>query len=197
MAERLAPYTTGSHRQLFDGPTTAPTGSHLTVYALRDLPDELAPAAMLLALDRVWRTISNPGNRRRRLVVVDEAWLLMRQDAGARFLHRMAKAARKHHAGLAVITQDTADLLATDLGKAVVANAATHLLLRQSPQAIDTVTDTFHLSAGEAAYLLAAQPGQALLCAGPGRRAAFTTTASPEEDQLCRTGINQRAPETS
>ena len=191
LSDQLTPYTTGSHRELFEAPTTQARGGHLTVYSLRDLPDELAAVGTLLALDRIWRTVSNPGDSRRRLVVVDEAWLLMRDGEGAKFLFTMAKAARKHRAGLAVVTQDAADLLATDLGKAVVANAATQILLRQAPQAIDAVADAFGLSAGEAAYLLAAQRGEALLCAGPGRRAAFRSIASAREEELITTGIEQ------
>jgi type IV secretory pathway VirB4 component len=187
LAARLAPYTSGTHRGLFDGPSTASTGGHLTVYSLRDVPEELKTAATMLTLDRIWRAVTDPHDRRPRLVIVDEAWLLMRDDHGARFLHRMAKSSRKHWAGLSVITQDTPDLLATDLGRAVVANAATQILLRQAPQAIDAVTDAFRLSAGEAAYLLAAGKGEALLCAGPGRRAAFTAIASDVEHRLITT----------
>jgi type IV secretory pathway VirB4 component len=189
LADRLAPYTTGSHKQLFDAPTTTVPGGHLTVYSLRDLPEELAAAGTLLALDRIWRTVTNRQHPCRRLVVIDEAWLLMRAHSGALFLHRMAKAARKHRAGLAVVTQDTADLLATDLGRAVVANAATQILMRQAPQAIDAVADAFHLSAGEAAYLQSAGRGEALLSAGPGRRAAFVSTASDLEHTLAVTGL--------
>ncbi|MEY9963348.1 type IV secretory pathway VirB4 component [Streptacidiphilus sp. MAP12-16] len=195
LAERLAPFTTGTHQQLFDAPTTTVPGGHLTVYSLRDLPDELAAAGTLLALDRIWRTVTSRQQPRRRLVVIDEAWLLMREIEGARFLHRMAKAARKHQAGLAVVTQDTADLLGSDLGRAVVANAATQILMRQAPQAIDAVADAFHLSAGETAYLQTAQRGEALLSAGPGRRAAFVSVASEIEHELCVTGIQAPAPQ--
>ncbi|MEY9969262.1 type IV secretory pathway VirB4 component [Streptacidiphilus sp. MAP12-16] len=195
LADRLAPFTTGTHRQLFDAPTTTVPGGHLTVYSLRDLPDELAAGGTLIALDRIWRTVTNRQQPRRRLVVIDEAWLLMREVEGAKFLHRMAKAARKHQAGLAVVTQDTPDLLSTDLGKAVVANAATQILMRQAPQAIDAVADAFHLSAGEAAYLQTAQRGEALLSAGPGRRAAFVSVASAVEHDLCVTGIQAPAPD--
>ena len=117
------------------------------VWALRDLPEQLRPVATLLTLDAIWGQVTDPTDRRRRLVVVDEAWLLMQQPAGAAFLLRAAKAGRKHWAGLTIATQDTADLLGTDLGRAVVANAATQILLRQAPQAIDTVTTVFGLSA--------------------------------------------------
>jgi hypothetical protein len=122
----------------------------------------------------------------RRLVVVDEAWLLMRDSEGARFLYRMAKAARKRNAGLTVITQDAADMLATDLGMAVVSNSATQILMRQSTQTIDTVTDAFGLTAGEARLLLAAGRGQTLLVAGTSR-VGFRVVAPPQIDRLCQT----------
>ena len=95
----------------------------------------------------------HPHDRRRRLITVDEAWLLLAHPAGAQFLLRAAKAGRKHWAGLTVITQDTADVLSTDLGRAVIANAATQILLRQAPQALDHVASTFGLSAGERGFL--------------------------------------------
>jgi type IV secretory pathway VirB4 component len=157
------------------------------VLALRQLPDELKAIVTLLTLDAIWRQVSDPDHRQRRLVVVDEAWLLMKEPAGARFLFRMAKAARKQWAGLAVVTQDAADLLGTDLGKAVVANAATQILLRQAPQAIDQVAEAFRLSAGERAYLLSATRGQGLILAGTAR-AAFTAISSDQEHILATTG---------
>jgi type IV secretory pathway VirB4 component len=186
LAVRLTPHTTGSFSGLFDGPTTTSTEGHLVVFALRQLPDELKAIGTLLVLDAIWRTVSDPERRRRRLVVVDEAWLLMKEPAGARFLFRMAKAARKQWAGLAVITQDAADLLGSDLGQAVVANAATQILLRQAPQAIDDVATAFRLSAGERAYLLSATRGQGLIMSGSSR-AAFATVSSPAEHTVATT----------
>jgi type IV secretory pathway VirB4 component len=185
LAARLAPFVTGSHRQLFDGPTTTRPDSHLLVVSLRALPEELLAAGTLLTLDAIWRRVTDPA-RRRRLVVVDEAWLLMRDPAGARFLYRLAKRARKHWCGLTVITQDAADLLATDLGQAVAANAATQVLLGQAPQAIDQLTAAFRLSEGERAFLLAARPGEAILAAGTDR-VAFRAIASPAEHRLVTT----------
>ena len=189
LAARLAPYVTGTHRGLFDGPTTTRPEGHLVVFSLRDLPDELKAAGTLLTLDAIWRRVSDPARRTRRLVVVDEAWLLMAERAGAEFLFRMAKSARKHWAGLTVVTQDAADLLGSPLGQAVVANAATQILLRQAPQSIEVLTEAFGLSAGERAYLLGAARGQGLLASGVDR-VAFSTLASPTEDAICRTGIS-------
>jgi type IV secretory pathway VirB4 component len=119
------------------------------------------------------------------LVVVDEAWLLMRDGEGARFLFRMAKAARKRNAGLTVVTQDAADVLGSELGIAVVANAATQVLMRQSTQSIQAVAEAFGLTAGEARLLLSAERGHALLAAGS-TRVGFRVVASTEEDRLCQ-----------
>ncbi|WP_116111211.1 VirB4 family type IV secretion system protein [Amycolatopsis ruanii] len=186
LAARLHPFVDGAFSDLFAGPTTATPDGHLVVFSLRDLPDELRAIGTLLVLDAVWRRVSNPAHRRPRLVVVDEAWLLMQQPEGARFLFRMAKAARKHWAGLTVATQDTADVLGTDLGKAIVSNAATQVLLRQAPQAIDEIADTFGLSAGERQFLLSADRGQGLLSSGT-QRVAFQSLASPTENLLVTT----------
>jgi len=185
LADRLVPYTEGSFAGLLNGPTTTHPQGHLVVVSLRDLPDQAKAIGTLLTLDTLWRRVTNPADRRPRLVLVDEAWLLMRQPDGAAFLLRLAKSARKHWAGLTVVTQDAADLLSSDLGQAVVANAATQVLLRQAPQTIDPLTAAFGLSAGERAFLLAAERGQALLLAGGAHRVAFDVVASPLEHQLC------------
>ena len=188
LASRMAPFVTGSWSGLFNGPTSVRPDGHLVVFCLKDLPDELKTLATLLTLDAIWQKVSDPSvpaaARRRRLVVVDEAWLLMRDPAGASFLFRMAKAARKYATGLSVITQDAADLLGTDLGQAVVANAATQVLMRQAPQAIDAIAEAFGLSAGDRQILLTAPQGRGLLLAGGSDRVAFQSIASPGEDAL-------------
>ena len=189
LAARLSPWAEGSFRSLFDGPTTFHPRGHLVVWSTRQLADELRAPGMLLALDAIWRDVDVPTTTRggglgaRRLVVVDEAWTLLRDGEGAKFLYRLAKAARKRRAGVAVVTQDAADLLSSDLGQAVVANSATQILMRQAPQAIDLVAETFGLTAGEARLLLAAGRGEALLLAGS-HRVALQTVGSQREHEL-------------
>ncbi|MET7398023.1 DUF87 domain-containing protein [Dactylosporangium sp. NPDC005572] len=192
LAARLAPWVDGSFADLFNGPSTTRPDGHLVVWSLRHLPDELRAVGTLLALDWIWRSIDAPGTPEahrlatRRLVVVDEAWLLMRDGEGARFLFTMSKAGRKRNAGLTVITQDVADLLGTDLGLAVVSNAATQILLKQAPQAIDAVGDAFGLTVGERRMLLAARTGHGLLISGT-NRTAFESIASTAEHALATT----------
>jgi type IV secretory pathway VirB4 component len=194
LAARLAPYVSGSFSGLFNGPTTHPPAGHLVVYAIKDLADELKPVGTLLTLDAIWRRISTAHRHTRtgqpevrRLVLVDEAWLLLREGLGAQFLFRLAKSARKYGAGLTVVTQDAADVLGTEVGRAVVSNAATQILLRQAPQAIDAVTDAFGLTDGERAFLLSATRGDALLAAGSSR-VSFHALASDLEHDLVATG---------
>lgn len=185
LAARLRPYVSGSFSGLFNGPTTTRPDAHLVVYAIRDLPEELQPAGVLLILDSIWRkiTATGRGTTTPRIVLVDEAWRLLAGGLGARFLFRLAKSARKYGTGLTVVTQDAEDVLSTNVGRAVVGNAATQLLLRQSPQAIGKVAEAFALTEGERAWLLEAGRGDILLTAG-NARVAFHAAASPTEHQI-------------
>lgn len=193
LATRLGPYVSGSASGLFDGPTTTRPEGHLIVYAVKDTPDELRPAVTLLTLDAIWRRIAGSPPQMRKLVVADEAWTLLSTGAGAAWLFKAAKRARKYGAGLSLITQDVADLLATDLGRAVASNAATQILLRQEHQAIDAVTKSFGLTAGQRAFLLSCGVGDALLVSGT-QHAAFHAEADPAEEDLVVTGLTDDQP---
>jgi hypothetical protein len=169
-------------------PTTTVPQGQMVAWSTRHLADELRAPGMLLALDAVWRDVDAPAvwsaNPPRRLVFVDEAWTLLRDGEGARFLSRLAKSARKRRAGLAVITQDVGDLPGSDLGQVVIANAAAQILLRQASQAVDVVADVFGLTAGEARLLLGARRGEGLLLSGT-QRVSFQAVASKKEHRLC------------
>jgi type IV secretory pathway VirB4 component len=184
LAERLSPYATGSHSSLFDRPTTARPDSHFVCISMRGLPERLKAPALLVALDAVWRSLEGPLHRR--CVVAEEAWLLMREKPGARFLFRLAKSARKRWCGLTTISQDPGDLLDSPLGQSVVANAAQHMLLRQAPQAIERIGEAFDLTAGERRYLLSCPTGQGLLFTGE-ERVPLRVVASPAEHELVTT----------
>jgi type IV secretory pathway VirB4 component len=181
LAERLEPYASGSHSSLFARPTSARPEGQLVCFSLRGLPERLKAPVLLLCLDAIWRSLEGP--LRRRCVLVDEAWLLMREPAGARFLYRLAKSARKRWCGLTTVTQDAGDLLSSELGHSVVANAATQVLLRQAPQAIERVGEAFKLSEGERRHLLSCPTGQGLLLSGE-ERVPLRVLASSEEHAL-------------
>ena len=178
LAERLSPYTVGSLSQLFASQTSVRPAGQLVCFSLRGLSERLKPTALLLCLDTIWRSLES--EPRKRCVLVDEAWLVMREPAGASFLHRLAKSARKRWCGLTTITQDAGDLLATELGQAIVANSASQILLRQAPQAIDQIAEAFRLTSGEARYLLSCPRGQGLFIIGDSRF-PLRVLASPTE----------------
>jgi hypothetical protein len=151
------------------------------VYSLRALPDELKPIGTLLALDAIWRAVIDPTNPGRRLVVLEEAWQLLQNPAGAVFVARLARAARKRNTGLLLVTTDVTDLLGSELGMAVVTNAATHFLLPTSPAVADQIAAIFALSDGEKTFLTSGEVGNALLLAGRRHRVAFQALASASE----------------
>ena len=188
LAERLEPYASGAHSSLFGRASAARPDGQLVCFSLRGLPDRLKAPALLVCLDAVWRSLEGP--LRKRCVVVDEAWLLMREPAGASFLQRLAKSARKRWCGLTTVTQDAGDLLASELGQSVIANAATQVLLRQAPQAIERIGEAFNLSAGERRYLLSCPTGSGLLILDSARgqeRVPLKVVASEAEHRLVTT----------
>ena len=162
LAERLGPYSDGALSQLFNAPTSVHPQGQLVCFSLRGLSERLKPVAVLLSLDAIWRSLDGPP--RKRCVLVDEAWLLMREPAGASFLYRLAKSARKRWCGLTTITQDAGDLLATELGQAIVCGAC-------------------RLTDGEQRYLLTCPQGHGLFVVGDDRF-PLRILASPHEHEL-------------
>jgi type IV secretory pathway VirB4 component len=188
LASALGPFVSGSHSGLFDAPSMQGLAGHLTVYTLEHLPEQLRPAAVLLVLAEVWRR-AQAGDGQRRMVLIDEAWLLLDTPLAAQQLFRLAKSARKHTLALALVSQDADDLLSSRLGTAVAANAATQVLMRQAPQSLDQVAAAFNLSAGETQFLATAPRGNALVTGADGVRATVLSIADESEFDLLRTGI--------
>ena len=180
---RVQRYVTGSGGWLFTRSAAAAVSpqSDLTAYVMSGLPEEDRAVAMFTVLDRIWSGLV--GNEIPTLVVVDEAWWLMQYPDTARFLQRLAKTARKRHAGLTLITQDVGDVLNSPAGEGVVTNAALQVLMRQAPQAIGQLADLFQLTQIEQTWLLNAQQGEGLLLA-MGKRVPFKVVASEEEVAL-------------
>ena len=189
LAARLDPWV--GPGTVFDTSDThaAPTGavSPLAVWDLASVPPELAPVVTLLVLDQIWRSLRPGGTRT--LVVVDEAWLMLRTGQGAAWLSRLAKSARKRNTGLAVVTQDAEDVTGSELGRTVIHNSATQIIMRQAAQAIDAVSQAFKLTAAETALIGSARLGEGLLLGG-GHHVAFRAIASPEEHRLALTGLS-------
>lgn len=184
LADRIEKFIKGSLVGIINEYSNVNIKNPFTVFSIRDLADELRPIAMYILLDFIWTKIRR--NVKRRVLIVDEAWYLMKYPDSANFLNSIAKRARKYYLGLTTITQDVEDFLAIDLGKAIVQNSSIQILLKQSAAAIDRVAEVFYLSEGEKHLLLAADIGEGLFFAGPAH-VSVRIIASPEEHQVITT----------
>lgn len=196
LADRIEKFIKGSLVGLINEQSNIDIKNPFTVFSIRDLADELRPIAMYILLDFIWTKIRR--ELKKRVLIVDEAWYLMKYPDSANFLNSIAKRARKYYLGLTTITQDVEDFLAIDLGKAIVQNSSIQILLKQSAAAIDRVAEIFYLSEGEKHLLLSADVGEGLFFAGPAH-VSVRIIASPEEHHLITTNpeeILKRGPKT-
>ncbi|MFZ5932686.1 MAG: LAGLIDADG family homing endonuclease [Patescibacteria group bacterium] len=184
LAARIEKFVRGSFVGIFDKQTNVDIRNPFTVFSVKDLQDVLRPIAMFVILDFIWTRVKK--DLKKRLLIVDEAWHMMRYPDSAQFLWSVVKRARKYFLGLTTITQDVEDFLAQDIGKAIVTNSALQLLLKQSPAAIDKVSEVFYLSQGEKQLLLAANVGEGIFFAGP-HHAPIRVVSSEEEHTLITT----------
>lgn len=181
LALRLERFVTGAGAWLFGPAARTPASAASAVYVLAGLPEELRAATMFVVLDQIWSGLARSTTPT--LVVVDEAWWLMRHPDTAAFLFRLVKTSRKRHAGLTLITQDVGDVLASPDGEPVIANAALQILMKQAPQAMPRLAELFRLTPSEQSWLLNAQRGEGLLVVR-GKRVPFQVIASREESRL-------------
>lgn len=184
LAARIEKFVKGSFVGIFDKQTNVEINNPFTVFSVKELSDVLRPIAMFVILDYIWTRVKK--DLRPRLLVVDEAWHMMRYEDSAQFLWMIVKRARKYYLGLTTITQDVDDFLSQDIGKAIVTNSALRVLLKQAPAAIDKVGDVFFLSQGERSLLMGANVGEGIFFAG-NNHAPITVVASPEEHKLMTT----------
>ena len=184
MARRLERYIKGSASGVFDQRSTIDIHNTFTVFSIRDLTPDLRPMAMYSMLDFIWTKIKK--DKRKRLLIIDEAWVMMQYEDAAYFVYQIAKRARKYGLGLTTITQDVDDFLSSDFGKAIVNNASMQILLKQSPAAIDKLQKVFYLTDGEKSFLLSAGIGQGLFFAGA-NHVALQVVASENEHNLITT----------
>lgn len=184
LAARLEKFVKGSFVGIFDKQTNIGIKNPFTVFSVKDLQDALRPIAMFIILDYIWTRVKK--DMKKRILIVDEAWHMMRYPDTAQFLWSVVKRARKYFLGLTTITQDVEDFLGQDIGKAIVTNSALQLLLKQSPAAIDKIGELFYLSQGEKQLLLAANVGEGIFFAGP-HHAPIRVVASEEEHKLITT----------
>lgn len=181
MAYRLEKFIKGSASGIFNQHTNFDLNNPLTVFDIKNLEEELRPVAMHIILDYVWTKVKR--SLKRRLLILDEAWYMMKFEDSASFVYSIAKRARKYYLGLTTATQDVEDFLKTDYGKAVLTNSSLQILLKQGTAEVDLVGETFYLSEGEKELLLAADVGEGLFFAGR-NHVAMKVIAAPYEYEL-------------
>ncbi len=181
LAARLERFIKGSLTGIFSSQSNLDLSNSFTVFSVRDLPDQLRPLAIHMILDYVWTKIRS--KLKKRILIVDEAWYLMRNPDSADFLVDIAKRSRKYYLGLTTITQDVEDFLALDRGKEIISNSSIQILLKQAPASIDTLARVFNLSEGEQRLLLSEGIGEGLFFAG-NTHVAMKVIASTSEHEL-------------
>ncbi len=164
LAQRLRKYTTGTFAGIFSQQSNININNPMVVFNIRDLEDELRPVAMYIVLNYIWNKTKS--DQKKRILIVDEAWQLMKYEDSANFLFSLAKRARKYNLGITTITQDVEDFMGSRMGRAIVANASMQLLLKQSSSAVDVLSDVFKLTSEEKKRLSQFPVGQGLFFAG-------------------------------
>lgn len=188
LVRRLTKYTEGTFAGLFNKPTNFELERGFMVFSIRNLEEALRPLAMYLILNYIWAQIRK--QMRQRILIVDEAWILMQYPDSAKYLYSLAKRARKYFLGLTIISQDVEDFLASEQGRAILNNSSLQILLKQSPAAVEKLGQVFHLTEGEKFLLLESDVGEGLFFAGASH-VAIKIVASYAEDQIITTDPKQ------
>ena len=191
LAQRLRKYTTGTFAGIFSQQSNIDINNPMVVFNIRDLEDELRPVAMYIVLSHIWNITRT--DKKKRMLIVDEAWELMKYDDSANFLFSLAKRARKYQLGLTTITQDVEDFMSSKMGRAIVANSSMQLLLKQSPSAVDVLSDVFKLTDEEKKRLANFPIGQGLFFAGQSH-VHIQIQASQTETKLITTNPGEEKP---
>jgi len=194
LALRLEKFIKGSLSGIFNQQSNFDITNPFTVFSIKALEDELRPIAMHIILDFVWTRVRK--SLKKRLLILDEAWYIMKYEDSASFVYGIAKRARKYYLALTTATQDVQDFLSTDYGKAVLSNSSIQMLLKQSPTEVDLITKTFYLSEGEKELLLSADVGEGLFFAGQSH-VVMKVIAAPFEHTVITSNpqelVNQQA----
>ncbi len=188
LAQRLRKYTSGTFAGIFSQQSNIDINNPLVVFNVRDLEDELRPVAMYIILNFIWNKTKT--DQKKRILIVDEAWQLLKYEDSANFLFSLAKRARKYNLGLTTISQDVEDFMGSRMGRAIVANASMQILLKQSPSAVAVLSEVFRLTSEESKRLSQFPVGQGLFFAGQ-NHVHIQITASPTETGLITTNPQQ------
>jgi conjugal transfer ATP-binding protein TraC len=188
IVERLSKYTRGTWAGFLNQPTNIDIKQQFVVFSVRDMEDELKPVAMYIITHYIWNAVRR--ELKKRLLVIDEAWWMMKSEDTASFLYSVAKRGRKYYLGVCTITQDVEDFLKSPYGRPILTNSSLQLLLKQSPTTIGVLQETFNLTDEEKYLLLEAGVGEGLFFAGL-KHVTIKIVASYTEDQIITSDPSQ------
>ncbi len=188
LVQRLSKYTRGTWSGFMNQPTNIDINKQFIVFSVRDMEDELKPVAMYIISHFIWNAVRR--ELKKRLLVIDEAWWMMKSEDTASFLYSLAKRGRKYYLGVATVTQDVEDFLASPYGRPILTNSSIQMLLKQSPTTIDVLQKTFNLTEEEKYLLLESGVGEGLFFAGL-KHVAIKVVASYTEDQIITSDPSQ------
>jgi type IV secretory pathway VirB4 component len=188
VVQRLVKYTRGSWATFLNRPSNVDINKKFVVFSVRDMEDELKPVAMYIIMHFIWTEVRK--NLKKRLLVVDEAWWMMKSEDTASFLYSIAKRGRKYFLGLSTITQDAGDFMKSPYGVPIITNSSIQLLLKQSPTTIDLLQKTFNLTDEEKYLLLESNVGEGIFFAGL-KHVAIKIISSYTEDQIITSDPSQ------
>jgi conjugal transfer ATP-binding protein TraC len=184
LCERLEKYISGSLASVFNSQTNIPLDNRLVIFDIKDLPETLRQIMMLIISNFVSNQVKALPEKR--LLIIDEGWLLLEHEESARFVAGLVRRARKYYLGVSIITQQANDFLKNDYGRAIASQSALRILMRQDTTTIKHVASEFNLSEYEHSFLLTCERGDALIIADQ-NHVAIKVVASDKEHPLITT----------
>jgi len=188
LVQRLSKYTKGTWAGFINRPTNVDINKKFVVFSVRDMEDELKPIAMYIITNHIWTIVRK--ELKKRLLVIDEAWWMMKSEDTASFVFSLAKRGRKYYLGVATLTQDVGDFLKSPYGLPIITNSSIQILLKQSPSSIEQVKKTFNLTEEEKFLLLESAVGEGMFFAGM-KHVAIKIIPSYTEEQIITSDPSQ------
>ncbi|HVA11357.1 MAG TPA: ATP-binding protein [Candidatus Dormibacteraeota bacterium] len=184
LCDRLEKYISGSLADVFNTQTNIELDNRLVIFDIKDLPESLRQIMMLIISNFVENQVK--AKPQKRLLVIDEGWMLLEHEESARFVSGLVRRARKYYLGVSIISQQANDFLSNDYGRAIASQSSLRVLMRQDTTTIKNVASEFNLSEYEQNFLLTCEKGDALIIADQ-NHVAIKVVASDKEHPLITT----------
>lgn len=184
LCDRLERFVKGSLSSVFDSQTNISLNNRLVVFDIKDLNESLRQIMMLCVANFVNSQVKS--NPQKRILVIDEGWMLLEHQESARYVAGLVRRARKYYLGVTIITQQANDFLSQEYGRAIASQSSLRILMRQDTTTIKKVAEEFKLSEYEENFLLTSDRGEALIIADQ-NHVALKVVASEKEHPLLTT----------